>query len=296
MRSQLIITGTILLLVAVSCTDKEKVAQLQNSYDSLKMEYNDRDSVLNEYLVLVSDIESNLNEIKKHENIIALQKENAPSNDIEAKRQMVKDLETINELMQENQKKIAELNGRLKNSNIRISQFKKMVSDLENKVAMKSDQIDSLNVQVAQLMDKNQTLNTRVDSLFTQNKQKEDHISKQDSTINALDESVHTAYYTAGTKDELESNNIIIKEGGLLGIGAVEKLKEDVDKSKFTSIDIRKLQSIPVNSKKVELVTNHPEGSYEWVMNEEEKQVDKLVIKNPDEFWGSSKYLVVVKK
>jgi len=296
MRRQLIWISASALLMTAACTDKEKLAKLQEDYKELKSNYQERDSVLNEYLVLISDIESNLKEIKERENIIALQKENAPENDLEAKRQMVEDLKTINNLMKENEQKLAELNSRLKNSNIRISQFKKMVSNLEDQVSYKSSQIDSLNTQLAELHETNENLNTRVDSLYEENKEKLATINNKDSAIQKLDKSIHTAYYTSGTTDELKNKNIIVKEGGLLGIGAVEQLNEQFDKQQFTSVDIRNIKSIPLESKKVELVTNHPNDSYELVMNEEEKQVDKLVIKNPEEFWRSSKYLVVLKK
>jgi hypothetical protein len=61
-------------------------------------------------------------------------------------------------------------------------------------------------------------------------------------------------------------------------------------------VDIRTISTIPVHSKKVELVTKHPTDSYEIVLDEDAKQVDKLVILNPDKFWESSKLLVMVTK
>ena len=121
-------------------------------------------------------------------------------------------------------------------------------------------------------------------------------MTSRDSVITDMDSKIHTAYYTAGTSTELKEREILVKEGGLLGIGSVDQFSGKVDNSQFTSVDIRKVNAIPLNSKKVELVTDHPQGSYELVMNEDEKQVDKLVITDPDKFWASSKYLVLVKK
>ena len=45
-------------------------------------------------------------------------------------------------------------------------------------------------------------------------------------------------------------------------------------------------------SEKVNVVTNHPSNSYQ--IEGAEKEAKKLVILNAAEFWGASKYLVVV--
>ncbi len=295
MKLKLIIASAVVVLAA-SCTDKERIAQMQGSIDSLKYELNTRDTELTEYFTLVSDIESNLNEIKKRENMISLEQENNPTEDAASKKQIVEDLKAINTLMEENKTKMEELNKKLNNSYYQSNKFKKMVAELEEKVTLKESEVETLNMRVSDLTAQNETLNTKVDSLFTENTTKTEIITANESTIQEMDEALHTAYYTAGTTTELEEKEIITREGGFIGIGKVDQLNPRASKSAFTSVDIREVNSIPVNSKKVELVTNHPQDSYEIVLNEEEKQVDKLVILDPDKFWESSKYLVMVKK
>lgn len=294
MKIKLIAAGFAILFAAASCQDKEKVA-LQGRVDSLSTELNERDTELNEYLGLVADIESNLNEIKERENIINLEKEKK-SSDKASKKQIVDDLQAINALMLENKQKLNELNDKLKNSNYSVSKFQKLVASLESKVATSEEEIATLTTQVKDLTAQNQTLNIRVDSLVTETKTRDEILTSRDSVIHDMDARMHTAYYTAGTASELADREIIRKEGGLLGIGAVEQFSGKIDESQFTSVDIREVNSIPLNSKKVEIVTNHPQGSYEIVMNKDEKQVDKLVITDPEKFWASSKYLVLVKK
>lgn len=291
MKATILIASVAVVLFATSCEDKEKTA-LQGRLDSLSTELNNRDTELNDYLGLVADIESNLKEIKERENIIAL--ENETSKD--TKEQIVSDLHAINALMAENKEKLNELNNKLKNSNFNASKFKKLVADLEEKMVVKEGEIATLTTQVEELTAQNTTLNVRVDSLYTENKTKEDILNNKETILKDMDEQLHTAYYTSGTSKELASNAIISKEGGLLGIGSVQQFSGSIDNSKFTSLDIREVNTIPLNSKKVEIVTNHPQGSYELVLDDQEKQVDKLVITDPDKFWASSKYLVMVKK
>ena len=89
------------------------------------------------------------------------------------------------------------------------------------------------------------------------------------------------------------TENVVAKEGGFLGIGKTETLKSGFNKSVFNKIDITEVKSFPINGKKVELVTNHPQDSYTFE-KVDEKQIESLVILDPEKFWNSSKYLVVM--
>jgi len=62
----------------------------------------------------------------------------------------------------------------------------------------------------------------------------------------------------------------------------------------FTKIDYTQISTIPVNSKKVELVTTHPDGSYKIEKNND--LVSDILITDPEKFWSASKYLVVLTK
>ena len=68
------------------------------------------------------------------------------------------------------------------------------------------------------------------------------------------------------------------------------ELNEAVSSSKLSSIDTRNTERIPLSGKKVELVTEHPAGSYEIV--KEQDELAYLKIKDPDAFWRLSHYLV----
>jgi hypothetical protein len=100
---------------------------------------------------------------------------------------------------------------------------------------------------------------------------------------------LNTAWYAVGTSKELRNNGVLTKEGGVIGLGGVNKLNtSDLAKGYFTRIDITSTTSIPVAAKKAKLATTHPEGSYRF-----ENGATKLVITDPAAFWSISKYLVV---
>jgi len=295
-KTFLLASAAAVIIGAASCTDKVKEAQMQSSIDSLQTEIKQRDTQVTEYFTLVSDIENNIKEIKERENMISINTEKNQPGAEDSKKQILNDLKTINALMLENKTNLAALDKKLQNSYYQTGKFKKMATELEARVTAQATEIETLNTQLNELVAKNETLNTRVDSLFTINTTKSEVLAENDATIQDMDTQMHTAYYTSGTSEELIAKHIINKEGGFIGIGKVDLLNPQINKSDLTSADMRDLSSIPINSKKLELVTNHPADSYEIVLNEEEKQVDKLVILDPDKFWESSKLLVMVTK
>ena len=288
--------SAVVVIALASCTDEKKIAQLESSRDSLRTELDNLQIDFTEYFSLVSDIEANINEIKEREQLITLEQESSQSENKATKRQIIDDLKSINNLMADNKSKIEELNKRLNGSYYQTGKFKKMVAELEEKVSTQEGEIKTLNLKVNNLVAKNEDLNLQVDSLDNVNASNLEIISEKESEISQLDEELHIAYYTSGTSAELMEKQIINKEGGFIGIGKVEKLNPQLDKDQLKLVDIREVEAIPVNSKNVELVTDHPQNSYEIVVNEEKTQVDKIVILDSGKFWESSKVLVMLTK
>ena len=97
--------------------------------------------------------------------------------------------------------------------------------------------------------------------------------------------------YLVGNKAELERSKAIKKTGGILGVGGILKLSDKLDDSFFQAGDYVVLKEISLgNTKKVNLITTHPKGTYLIVETPGEKF---LKVTNPEKFWSASKYLVV---
>ncbi|MBR5193935.1 MAG: hypothetical protein IKW37_05990, partial [Bacteroidaceae bacterium] len=69
---------------------------------------------------------------------------------------------------------------------------------------------------------------------------------------------------------------------------------DDFNKDYFTQVDIRTDKSIKLYSKSAELLTTHPDGTYELVKDNE--GLLTLSILNPNKFWSVSRYLVILVK
>ncbi|MDP4188390.1 MAG: hypothetical protein Q8907_09590 [Bacteroidota bacterium] len=275
----------ILIPLLFSCKDREK-AELKAKNDSLQMQVTKRDSTVNSFFESFNDIQTNLDSIKQKEKIITVSATgNANEMASSQKDKINNDIQLIDELMLKNKEKIAHLNRLMKSSHMRISHFQKMIANLTKQIEEKDKEINELKEQLAKLNFQVGTLTSNVDSLQAANKNKEEVIGQKTTALN-------TAYYAYGTKKELIANRIIAKEGGFLGMGKSEKLLDNFNKSYFTKIDITKTSSIALYGKKAHLLTSHPSSSYRFESSN--GKVDKLIILDANEFWSTSKYLVVV--
>ena len=152
-----------------------------------------------------------------------------------------------------------------------IQRYESDINEMKTALANRDIQIEQLNTQVIGL---DQT------------------IAQQTETINTQIAEMNKAYLISGTFKDLRDRGILSKEGGFLGIGRKEALIQDFSDTLFAQIDITEIKMIPVNAKKVKLITEHPTGSYELI-RQDEKTVESIEIKDPEQFWKISKYAVV---
>ena len=104
-------------------------------------------------------------------------------------------------------------------------------------------------------------------------------------TISNQDKQLNTAWFVFGTKKELKEQHIM--ENGKV-------LQSNFNKNYFAKIDIRIDKEIKFYSKSARILTMHPSGSYTLTPDVNKQYV--LRITNPQLFWSTSKYLVVLVK
>jgi chromosome segregation ATPase len=280
--------------------DNGKLKDLEIRNNELTNQLEEMDSSMNSYLETISEIEDNLAVIKLKQNMIATNASKDVEFDHEMRKSLVNDLQAINSLMTTNKEKITELQNLLKNSNFQVAEFKKLVARVNTKLVEKDEEITSLTTRLEDLAFRNQTLDDnvrfltiRVDTLSAVNQVQIATIQNQKKLISRNLEELSSGFVATGTLKELEEKQIIKKEGGILGLGAVSALNSEVDRDNFLRVDIQKTQTIPLMVKKVRVITNHPQDSYKIEESENGELLASLVITNPDRFWNTSKFLVV---
>ncbi len=281
-----------LVFLAAACSQpklQEQVELLQAENLKLQESSVEKDQSLAEFVESFTDIEKNLAEIRERELNITLSNSDVNTSE-DAHKRVAEDIKMINELMSENKRTIDELNTKIANASGKNSQLRKALEKAKKDL---TQQIEERDTQIAELKTTLETrdftiqeLNANLDTLTLAN-------NDQQQTIQEKTDQLHTAFYTIGTSKELVANNVLAKDGGFLGLGKTEKLKEDFSNDQFNRIDISSTQTIPLSGKKAELVTNHPTDSY-ILEGDQDENLERLVILDPDRFWNSSKYLVVV--
>ena len=256
---------------------------LKAENDSLLIELSQRNAELDEMMGTFNEIQEGFRQINDAESRVDLQRGTITENSASAKQQIASDIEFITKQMEENKAQIAKLQAMLKSSKNTSAQLNKAVESLTQELVTKQQRIEELQAELASKNIRIQELDAAVsglsadkESLAAENEAKARTVAEQDKAINA-------AWFVFGTKSELKSQKIL-QSGDVLK-------NADFNKDYFTQIDIRTTKEIKLYSKRAELLTTHPAGSYELV--KDDKGQLTLKITNPKEFWSVSKYLVI---
>ena len=280
---KLLMMACLAALVLTGCKDGKTTAGIgaaQN--DSLNSIIAQKDSELNDLMGTINEIEDGLNQINEAENRVTLLKNGEGAS---KKQKLTEDVQFIATRMKQNKELIAKLQKQMANSSIKSEQLQKTIANLTKQLEEKEKQLqalreelDSKDIHIAALDETINNLNTKSNRLASES-------SKKSEVINAQDKQINTAWYVFGTKKELKNQHILEDNKVMTG---------NFNKNYFNKIDIRDLSEIKLYSKNVKVLTTHPSSTYTLVRDANKQYT--LRITNPQIFWSTSKYLVVLVK
>lgn len=281
--------AVVVSLTALYFTIEDEKEQLSLKSIQLEEELQDRDSAYSEIIDIMYSLESQVGNIKLRENLVS----EISSGDLTKsnKRQLVHDMDMIDSLILETNGKVTRLISKLETANVNLNTFKSRIKELSKELVERKESIDALRKDLA---DKNVQLadmSTDLKMLEYRTEVQDDRISRQLIALDEKEKKINQAYYAIGTEKVLIEEGLVVKEGGVLGLGKTTALERDVPQEKFQEIDIRQTQNLLIDSEKVSLITEHPSDSYEMVKEGETTKFIKIL--DPNEFWRISKYLVV---
>lgn len=261
-------------------SNQEPVSNQQS--DSLQKIISQKDNEINDMMETFNQIEEGFQAINEAENRVSIMKAGEGAN---RRRQLIENMRFISSTMKQNRQLIEKLRQQLRESSIKGDQLRKTIDNLVAELEEKDRQLqqlrvelDAKNIHIGELDKTITELNTNVSDLQSES-------SKKTETINAQDKQLNTAWYVFGTKKELKEQRII--DGSKV-------LESNFNKNYFTKIDIRIDKEIKLYSKSAKILTMHPSDSYTLQKNSNNQYV--LRITNPQLFWSTSKYLVIVVK
>ena len=268
----------------VACKQEKPKADLAlvQQRDSLNQVIVQKDNEINDMMSTMNEIEEGFREISEAENRVSIAKDGEGAN----KQQRIREnMQFIQQTMKQNRDLINKLRQQLRESSFKGEQLKRAIENLAQQLEEKNQQIqqlraelDAKDIHILELDENIANLNTDVSNLTAES-------SRKTETINAQDKELNTAWFVFGTKSELKEQNIYVK-------GKV--LQSNFNKEYFTKIDIRVDKEIKLYSRSAELLTAHPSNSYTLQRDANKQYI--LRITNPQQFWSTSKYLVVLVK
>lgn len=259
-------------------TEAHKKVEMQK--DSIQSLQQTQLAELEEYLDLIQEVDSGFEAIRNSQNILTFASYDSENPSQNMRQKVADNMYMINNLLIENQAKIAELEEKLQNSDVKSTKLQRMVNKLTKDLKKK-------NAEIAELRDVLVSKNYQIDSLMVVFRMAQDRetaliakTNQQDSILNEQDAQLHRAYFFMGNRRALRDNEIKVKDNGS---GYRTEL--------FTPVDMRVFDRLETGVKSAKILTKHPESSYEM-----QRQADKtyvLVIKNPTLFWSVSRYLII---
>lgn len=277
----------IVVLFAVilsSCNEKQQKVdnELERQRDSLNQIIAQKDSEIDDLMATFNDIEQGFREINQAQERVSLARKGEGASDTERLRENIEFIQTT---MKQNYELINKLRQQLRESSFKGEQLKKAIDNLTAQLEEKDRQLGEMraeleakDIHISELDQKIEGLNTNVSQLTEQNALKTETINKQDKELNS-------AWFVFGTKKELKEQNILVRG---------DVLRQNFNHDYFTKIDIRVDKEIKLYSRSAKILTVHPQSSYTLQRDVNKQYV--LRINNPQQFWSTSKYLVVLVK
>ena len=273
------------LMALTACNEKRNNAAedaLMQQRDSLTRIIQQKDNEIDDMVATMNDIQEGFRAINEAEQRVTIAKNGEGATAAEGIRE---NMEFIQNQMQQNRELISKLRNQLRQSSVKADQLRRTLETLSQqleekdvKLRMLQAELEAKDVQIGELNQQVTTLSGNVSHLQEESSQKSQTISSQDKQLN-------TAWFVYGTKKELKDQRII--EDGKV-------LRSNFNREYFTKIDIRVDKEIRLYSRSAKVLTAHPQSSYTLLQDANKQYV--LRITNPQLFWSTSKYLVVLVK
>jgi hypothetical protein len=194
--------------------------------------------------------------------------------------------------------KVQEVTSLLNKSRARVAAMSEKNTTLGTQVTDYQATIANLQAMLEQNKADLAALNMRVDSLTTANTSLTSAKAAISDTVTDLRKIANTVYYVVGTKDDLKAKGIVVEEGSkflFFGHKALVPSRK-LDPSEFTAIN--KWDDTPIalhiTNKPFKVVSRQDPALIQQAQGADGKPTGDLHISQPAEFWGPSKYLIIV--
>lgn len=256
--------------------------------DSIMQENKAKTQQLDELNGVLATIATGLDSIAIQENILFTNK--GRDGVMLNRQQIAANLKGMADILARQRAKIKILQDSLANkkSSQGVERLQKVVEFLNQQLAEKDQVIQSLRADLNNSKKDITQLRSSLSAMSTKASNAEQKTKVLTKALSKQEEAINECYVKIGTKKQLLS-------AGLLKGGFLRKKKvnyEDVDKSKFNAVDIRKFREIQLHSSNPKILTPQP-SNRSFHFDESGDGNCTLVITNPTLFWSVSNFLII---
>lgn len=293
-RSIVINVSVILILSIITggCSNgssQNEFSRLEQQRDSLALAASNSQKQLddmNNYFMSISECLDSITEQEK----VLLVSVNRETNQRYSRQEMRHRIMMLADIISRQKEKIRNLTDSISHSkdSTKYNSLSRMVAFLSEQLDEKEAQINKLKLEIN---DKNKSiaeLTANVDELLDEITEVNEQNANLSEAVVQQTKLLNEAYILIADKKELQNM-------GLLSKGNIFKKtkfnKDQLNTSLCQKVDITKIHEIPLDSKKPQILTAAPEGSYE--LRKREMSSTILVIVDPTAFWSLSNVLVI---
>lgn len=256
---------------------------LQYKLDSLELVNSNQQSEIDYYLADFIEIQNVMDSVKSRQAIISAAG-GSPELSSNTRANLTNDLLELETLLNEGKAKIELLKKEVSQSKKSMKSLQALIDNMQKSLEEKDGQIVLLKKELEKVNVRVQTVERSFDSLAISHARRGARIEQQTEVIN-------TVFWATGNYNTLKDKKVI-SSGGFLNARSGARISSDLNQDFFKSADRRKLLEIPLGTRNIHFATNHPSSAYELVKTD--FMIEKLVITDPEAFWSSSRYLVVI--
>lgn len=289
MKTFRIIMPLLMLMFVCSCkNEKVDMQQFVAERDSILQDNRNKTQQLDELNSVLSTIAIGLDSIAVQENNLF----NSSGRDGVHldKHEIAARLNGMADILARQRAKIQVLQDSLANRKTSqgVEHLQKVVEFLNQQLAEKDQVIKSLRADLINSKKDITQLRASLSDMRTKASNAEQKTQALTKALSKQDEIINECYVKIGTKKQLSAAGLLI--GGFLQKKKVNY--EDVDKSKFNAVDIRKFREITLHSSNPKILTPQP-SNRSFHFEESGDGNCTLVITNPTLFWSVSNFLII---
>jgi hypothetical protein len=206
-------------------------------------------------------------------------------------RELATRLEQSESRLSQSRARVQSLSGSNTQMQQQLAVYDSTINSLRQVLESQKTEIAALSEQVLGLQQANVTLAASRDTLSMQRDQ-------LTSTVSTMTTESNKSYYVVGTEEELIKKGILVKSGGFLGLGRAVVPARALKEQDFVEIDRMRDStiSLPKADKKYTIASRQDVRFLATPPDKDGRFAAAVKVAAPEQFWSTSKFLIVVEK